>query len=688
MSGSKAILNLSVKILDAKEGGPCAIVDVPASNEIPIKGRTGGDPRMPPILDEGMYESVDSCSSSEDSDTEKFDDLKRPMPPTTSMPSMPPPRQNLTIPSQSPHTGSKRPLRCITLEGPANKNANRPPRIETDLGLAVPAPFRGPSLFDYSLATSKSVARNLAMWVDVNANISPMVCEEAEKWGMRSNPARSDPARMRRSARMYERLSHASAMDPGKSIISAELDERALAVSQAEPRKRTHTHRNTALTATTVVGILVMIGGWIENLVQNVSKNGSWGCIGFVPIMVISVGFVIFPVHVLVVAAANFLGPVRFMSENSQYYSYRPPEKEDTPSVVRPVVVHMPVYTEPFEQVIVPSIESALEACYDYENRGGGAHILVCDDGYDMLGEDERRKRREYYESQPLVSCVARPRHGRRGRFKKASNLNFCIRECIRSGGTACGTTNNISPVYTSGNLNMGDFVMLIDADTRVPLNCISGTMREFEDLSLGFTQHLTTPLNITYDSWEAFIAHFTRVIYNQGIAASCAGGDPAPLVGHNAILRWSAMDSVRRYTPDKTPYWWSEDRVSEDFDMSMRMAANKQYGRYVTHTGFGFLEGVSLSYDDEVSKFRKFAFGSSEIMFNPFIKWFSCGGPLSGTFRNYIRAKHIPWHSKIVLTGYMFTYFAMAWGFGLLPINCVFYAYSPAWRVVQLICF
>ncbi len=217
------------------------IVDVPASNETSIKASSVEDnSQMPSILDEGMYESVNSYGSSEGSDTKKPGALKQPMPPAG---------QHLTIPVQhpshvnvdeKPRTGPRHPSpKYITPTDSINKYANKPPNIETDLVSVVRVPFRGRSLFDFPAATSSSksaAARNLAMWVDVNANISPTVREEAEKWGARSNPARSDPARMRRSARMYERLSHASSMDPGKSIISAELDERTLAMSQAEPR--------------------------------------------------------------------------------------------------------------------------------------------------------------------------------------------------------------------------------------------------------------------------------------------------------------------------------------------------------------------------------------------------------------------------------------------------------------------
>ena len=36
----------------------------------------------------------------------------------------------------------------------------------------------------------------------------------------------------------------------------------------------------------------------------------------------------------------------------------------------------------------------------------------------------------------------------------------------------------------------------------------------------------------------QDMISHFTENIYDIGIALSVSGGDPAPLVGHNAFLR------------------------------------------------------------------------------------------------------------------------------------------------------
>jgi hypothetical protein len=50
----------------------------------------------------------------------------------------------------------------------------------------------------------------------------------------------------------------------------------------------------------------------------------------------------------------------------------------------------------------------------------------------------------------------------------------------------------------------------------------------------------------------------------------------------------------------------WGEDSVSEDFDMYIRLASVGCLGRYVMYTGEEFQEGVSLTYMDEVIKFRK----------------------------------------------------------------------------------
>lgn len=47
-------------------------------------------------------------------------------------------------------------------------------------------------------------------------------------------------------------------------------------------------------------------------------------------------------------------------------------------------------------------------------------------------------------------------------------------------------------------------------------------------------------------------IAHFTENIYDIGIALSVSGGDPAPLVGHNAFLRCDPVEFARKRQNDR----------------------------------------------------------------------------------------------------------------------------------------
>lgn len=56
--------------------------------------------------------------------------------------------------------------------------------------------------------------------------------------------------------------------------------------------------------------------------------------------------------------------------------------------------------------------------------------MIVCDDGLQLVSEEDKSRRIEYY-SKNNLAYVSRPPHGkdgfqRKGRFKKAGNLNFC----------------------------------------------------------------------------------------------------------------------------------------------------------------------------------------------------------------------------------------------------------------------
>jgi cellulose synthase/poly-beta-1,6-N-acetylglucosamine synthase-like glycosyltransferase len=65
-------------------------------------------------------------------------------------------------------------------------------------------------------------------------------------------------------------------------------------------------------------------------------------------------------------------------------------------------------------------------------------------------------------------------------------------------------------------------------------------------------------------------VTYFTNLIYLL-IKFSVGSGDCAPFVGHNAFLRWKAVQSVG-FMEDGKMKFWSERHVSEDFDMSLRL--------------------------------------------------------------------------------------------------------------------
>ncbi len=114
------------------------------------------------------------------------------------------------------------------------------------------------------------------------------------------------------------------------------------------------------------------------------------------------------------------------MQINSKYYSaVLPPRLQRRP--LPHVTIQCPVYKEGLAAVIAPTIKSIKQAISTYELQGGSANIFINDDGLQLLEEDERRARIDFY-TDHNIGWVARPRDGengfkRRGKFKKVSGL-------------------------------------------------------------------------------------------------------------------------------------------------------------------------------------------------------------------------------------------------------------------------
>lgn len=338
------------------------------------------------------------------------------------------------------------------------------------------------------------------------------------------------------------------------------------------------------------------------------------------------------------------------------------PERNKMPYVI----VHMPVYKESLTHVIAPSCQSVMAALQHYRECGGKCKLFISDDGLQCIHETEQRARIQFYRENQ-ITYVARPVANRAGRFKKASNLNYTYRRCEMATGI-----ENSDFVYGDLEIPADTLILLVDADTRVPATCITDTVPEFmKSPDLPYTQHFTLPFPIPlgkeHDYWMALISHFTEHIYRIGIGFSTALGGCCPLVGHNAFLRYSFLKDVG---------YWSENSVCEDFDLFLRFATKGLYGRYVMYTGPEFQEGVSLTFKDEVIKFKKFTFGALEMTIRPFREWIF-HGPFTHLFTTFLRSQ-VPWDSKCQVIFYLSTYFAMSNAFYWVILDTFIGLYYP----------
>jgi cellulose synthase/poly-beta-1,6-N-acetylglucosamine synthase-like glycosyltransferase len=362
------------------------------------------------------------------------------------------------------------------------------------------------------------------------------------------------------------------------------------------------------------------------------------------------------------------------------------------------ITIQIPVYKEPLKTVLAPTIESVNKAIQTYELQGGTASILVSEDGLHLVDEKERSRRLEFYDLHH-IAWVARPGHNmdgfqRRGRFKKASNLNFTcslslaverlMAEKRPSSASVEWSQAEETALYeaclaealaqahplaeASGNIRIGELILLIDCDTRVPQDCFLDAASEMSQCpEVAILQHCSGVMFASERNnyFEQGIGWFTRNV-NFSISFCVANGDTAPFMGHNAYLRWSALQEAAAADPeDGQKKIWAEWTVSEDFEMSMRLLMAGYITRWATYSKNAFLEGVSLTAQDELNRWQKYAFGVSELLFNPMHKWLY-KGPFTPLFRKYMWVKEIPTHAKFASTSYMFSYYGIACAFPL----------------------
>jgi cellulose synthase/poly-beta-1,6-N-acetylglucosamine synthase-like glycosyltransferase len=410
-------------------------------------------------------------------------------------------------------------------------------------------------------------------------------------------------------------------------------------------------------------------------------------------------------------------GPVAQYHENSKYYSaLRPAVHKETDAHLPHITVELPVYTEGLSQTITPSVMSIKKAMQTYARQGGTSSIFVHDDGLQVIKESEREERIRFYADNG-IGWVARPKHDsseggfkRRGRFKKASNMNYGLslslkmEEHIRRLELERGEKNSVTDSTVSDDINddieeealrlaieetfqesgqlhrpwahnaralrVGEIILIVDADTIVPEDCFRDAARELAECpEVAIIQHESDVMQVAHHYFENGIAHFTRRI-NKCISIACANGEVAPFVGHNAFLRWAALQDAMFEDPGDHNKMkvWSESNVSEDFDMALRLMLRGYAVRWATYSEGGFKEGVSLTCDDELNRWQKYAYGCNELIFNPLAQWWRVG-PINKQLRVFLWSD-APIHYKVGMMSYMFSYYGIAAGFPLSVVN------------------
>ncbi|KAK5727507.1 hypothetical protein LTR15_003403 [Elasticomyces elasticus] len=442
--------------------------------------------------------------------------------------------------------------------------------------------------------------------------------------------------------------------------------------------------------------VLAVGSGW-RLIALETFVDSNYIRIAFALCIPLQIWLALFFFQALVGNIAQIVGPVSQMKENTKFYSGKKPKHLRRDHGPLPhVTIQMPVYKEGLQAVIEPTVRSLKAAISTYEMQGGTANIFVNDDGMQLCPEAEARERQDFYDENN-IGWVSRPKHNpkptdgaapflRRGKFKKASNMNYAmwistrVEEKLTMIARHEGWTQEDEAeayktalteiveadegrTWADGNIRMGDYILIIDSDTRVPVDCFLDAVSEMEQSpQVAIIQYSSGVMNVTDSFFEKGITFFTNLIYTQ-IRYAIANGDVAPFVGHNAVLRWAAMQEIAYDDEDDLrEKYWSEATVSEDFDMALRLQTAGYYVRLAAYQGDGFKEGVSLTVYDELARWEKYAYGCSELIFHPLRYWFT-RGPFTKLFRNFICSR-MPLPSKCTIMAYIGTYYALgsAW--------------------------
>ncbi|KAI0251037.1 glycosyl transferase family group 2-domain-containing protein [Lactifluus subvellereus] len=277
-----------------------------------------------------------------------------------------------------------------------------------------------------------------------------------------------------------------------------------------------------------------------------------------------------------------------------------------------------------------------------YVCRGGRSNIFINDDGRQTLPDSERALHLAFYEANG-IRWLARPADGepsangdstkfmRAGRFKKTSNMNYALelsrrperhlRDMAVAGETSTAMSGHGSLSGEGSGSSENDQALSASLEDRALLRAVEETWEEsgkrwkpwakngkacrIGEIVLLVDSDTLVPevrpkSSLTRESSDSLSAAYIR-----------ANGEVAPFVDHNAFLRWQAVQDAAFIIGDGKEKIWSESHVSEDFDLAMRLQMRGYIIRWATYSEGGFKEGVSLTVDDELNRWQKYAYST-----------------------------------------------------------------------------
>ncbi len=227
----------------------------------------------------------------------------------------------------------------------------------------------------------------------------------------------------------------------GPNVSTVEIDEES---GKVKPQHRPTHLLNTFLVACTLVLIATVLGAGFRELAIEVAVDKSYLRLAFIALTPVQIFFTLvsssrvlvlntwcltptfqFFAQVIVGCVAQCIGPIRQLTQNSKFYSaYCSPRLQNR--ILPHVTIQCPVYKEGLHSVIVPTVRSIKQAISTYELQGGSASMFINDDGLQIISEEERRARIDFY-ADNSIGWTARPKHNHNGFIRKGKFKKVCL---------------------------------------------------------------------------------------------------------------------------------------------------------------------------------------------------------------------------------------------------------------------